>query len=542
MKNIYIKLIGISFIVLFLFGGCTKDFESMNISPNQPAEVPPQYLLTDAEKNLVSFMWDEWWNGRFGNLYCQFWSQTSYTDESRYSPRDGVLNNYWSYFYAGRDAALTGDLNGGGMSDLQRIIKLNTDEETKVKASISGPNNNQIAAARILKVWMFQILTDIWGYIPYSEALLGAENVSPAYDSQESIYHALIDEITDAQAQITTGPQTEILGDIIYGGDMTKWKKFANSLKMRIAMRMSKADPTGAANAINEALDAGPFTGIEDNAVFFYLDGVPSNNPLNENQKTRQDFGVSKTLLDFLILKNDPRIPFYANGTVSDPNVFTGFPYGMENSEATALSTTDYSMPGNIVYSPTAPAFYMLYDEVLFIQAEACVTLGLNGIAKDFYEDGIRASMNYWNQLKDGTPTGWERIDNGNTNVLPASITDTEMDAYIASAEVEFTGDEENKKRLIAEQKYIALYPSGLQAWFEYNRTGYPAILIQPGETVNYDGGSYTFSPMIVPADGETPHRMYYPSEEQDLNGVNRQAAVDAQGADVFSTKLWWQK
>lgn len=539
MKNIFKKLIGISFIVLFLFGGCTKDFDEMNISPNQPTEVPPQYLLTSAEKNLAAFMWDEWWNGRFGNLYSQFWSQTSYTDESRYSPRDGVLNNYWIYFYAGRDAVPTGALNGGGMEDLQRIIKLNTDEETKVKASASGPNMNQIAAARILKVWMFQILTDIWGYVPYSEALKGAENSSPAYDSQESIYAALITEITDAQAQIDVGAGA-ILGDIIYGGDMAKWKKFANSLKMRIAMRMSKANPTGAANAINEALADGPFTSIDDNAVFTFLDGVPSNNPLNENQKIRQDFGVSKTLIDFLILKNDPRMPFYANGTVSDPTVFTGFPYGMDNGEATALSTTDYSMPSNIIYAPTAPAFYMLYDEVEFIKAEACVTLGLNGIAKDFYEAGIKASMNYWNQLKDNTPTGWYRIDNGNTNVLPASITDAEMDAYIAGAEVAW--DNAKALELIAGQKYIALYPSGLQAWFEYNRTGFPAILIQPGETVTYGGGTYTFSPLIVPADNKTPHRMYYPSEEQDLNGANRAAAVTAQGADVFSTQLWYQK
>jgi len=390
---------------------------------------------------------------------------------------------------------------------------------------------------------MFQILTDTWGYIPYSQALQGADNSSPAYDSQESIYPALITEITDAQAQIDVAAGS-ILGDIIYGGDMAKWKKFANSVKMRIAIRMSNdnVDKAGAGNAISEAFAAGAFTSIDDNAAYFFLGGVPSNNPLNENQKTRQDFAVSKTLIDFLKLKNDPRLPFYANGTVNDPTKYVGFPYGMDNGEATALSTTNHSMPGNIVYAPTAPAFYMLYDEVEFILAEACVRLGLNGIAKDHYEAGIKASMNYWNQLKDNTPMGWDRIDNGNTNVLPASITGAEMDAYIASAEVAW--DAAKALQLIAEQKYIALYPSGLQAWFEYNRTGFPAILVQPGETVPYDGGSYTFIPMIEPLDHKTPHRMYYPSEEQDLNGANRDAAVAAMkgDGDKFSTKLWWQK
>ena len=527
MNKIFKQLIGISFIMLFLFGGCTKDFDEINIDPNQPTDVSTSYLLTSAEKNLTDFMWDEWWNGRFGMLYSQYWSQTSYTDESRYSPRDGVLNNYWSYFYA------------RGMEDLQRIIKLNTDEDTKVKAAGSGPNMNQIAASRILKVWMFQVLTDIWGYVPYSEALKGAENSSPGYDSQQSIYSALLTEIADAEAQIdvAAGP---ILGDVIYNGDMAKWKKFANSLKLRLAIRMSKADPTGAANAITAALNAGVFESMDDNAVFTYINGVPNNNPLNENQKTRQDFAVSKVLIDFLNAKNDPRIGFYANKPINSED-YIGFPYGMTPTEATPLSTTDHSMPGNIVYAPTAPAFFMLYSEVEFIKAEAYALLGVGGDAKIAYENGIKASMNYWNYLQSITPTGWERIDNNNTNILPDPITDTQIDDYIASEGVAWNAGDAVK--LIGEQKYIALYPQGLQAWFEYNRTGYPAILIQPGQTVEYgEGQTYTFSPLIVPADGHTPHRMYYPPEEQSLNLDSYSAAVAAQGTDEFSTKLWWQK
>lgn len=541
MKNIHKKLIGLSFIVLFLFAGCTKDFDTMNINPNEPTEVPTAYLFTSAEKAMVGFLWDEWWNGRFGMIYSQMWSQASYTDESRYKIRDGVNNNYWIYFYAGRDRTPPdGELNGGGMEDLQRIIELNTDPETAEKAAASGSNDNQIAAARILKVWMFQIITDTWGDVPYSEALKGAENIAPGYDKQENIYAALLTEVTAARDLIKLD-QDGILGDIIYNGDMAKWKKFANSLKMRLGIRMSEVDPTGAGTAIQEALDSGPFTSIDDNAVFAFIDGVPNNNPLNENQKIRSDFAVSKPLIDFMNSKNDPRIGFYAN-LPNTGTEYVGFPYGMTNGEATPILTDDVSMPGNIVYAPTAPAFFMLYDEVEFIKAEAFNNplIGVAGAADVAYYAAITASMDYWNYLASITPTGWYRIDGNNTNVLPEPITPTQMADYMAGASVVW--DAPNAKKLIAEQKYIALYPQGLQAWFEYNRTGYPAdVLVLPGETVQYEvgttSGEYTFTPLV----GDIiPHRMTYPSEEQDLNGSSYSAAVASQGPDDFVTKVWW--
>ncbi len=112
--------------------------------------------------------------------------------KSRYKYRDGVNNNYWIYFYAGRDAAVDGTLNGGGMEDLQRIIELNTDEATKSTAAISGSNENQIAVAKILQAWMFQVVTDTWGDVPFTQALMGAEYTQPVYDSQRISMQALL--------------------------------------------------------------------------------------------------------------------------------------------------------------------------------------------------------------------------------------------------------------------------------------------------------------------------------------------------------------
>lgn len=534
MKKIYNKFIATGFIVLFLFAGCTKDFVEMNTDPNSPSEIPPQYLLTSAQKNMMAFMWDEWWNGRFGCLYAQYFSQTSYTDESRYKYRDGVNNNYWIYFYAGRDATPDGTLNGGGMEDLERIIELNTNEETKSSAAISGSNENQIAVAKILKAWMFHVITDTWGAVPFTQALLGAEYSSPAYDQQPDVYAGLLTMLDDAIGMIDESA-AGVTGDQIYGGDMAKWKMFANSIKLRIAIRMSGVNEAKAKEVITQAYP-GAFTSNADNAQFPFMDGVPNNNPLNENQKTRQDFAIANTLLNLMNNLEDPRRPFYANKPVNAPEgPFIGFPYGMSQDEATPLSVNDFSMPGDVVYAPACPGFYMNYAEVCFIMAEAVHSLGVGeGTAQEWYEKGIKASMEMWSNISSEVAMDYYRIDNEGDRVFPAPITEAQMDEYLAMEGVAW--DEGNALELIGTQKYIALFPQGLQAWFEYNRTSYPISLFKPGETnTTYN---YTFIPLV---DIDViPTRMEYPSEEFTLNAANVEAAVAQQGPDDLDTHLWW--
>jgi len=165
MKKISYKTIVLFSAFLFLMLGCTKDFEKMNVNPNEPAVVPTQYLLTNAEFRIIDYIWDEWWNGRQGLVYSQYWSQTAYTEESRFEPRVNITNSYWGYFYT-------------NMMDLQNIIELNTNEDTKGTAAASGPNENQIAVARIMKAFTFHMMTDIWGDIPYFDALKGIENTA----------------------------------------------------------------------------------------------------------------------------------------------------------------------------------------------------------------------------------------------------------------------------------------------------------------------------------------------------------------------------
>ena len=486
MKKINNIIIFIS-VVLFLTISCTKDFEEINTNPNQPVTVPTSYLLTNAQFTIFDDMWDEWWNGRFGLQYSQYWSQVVYTEESRYQPRVNITNTYWGLFYT-------------DMMDLQRIIEINTDPETSGIAQAYGSNNNQIAVSRILKAYTFHTMTDIWGDIPYFEALKGADNTSPAYTPQEDIYADLLKELKEAQAQIElSGDGVE--GDIIFGGDMAKWKALANSLRMRIALRTSNVN----ANYITEIQDAitdGAITSTAGDAYFTFDPASPSYNPLYEAffVDNRHDFAVSEPMIDMLTGLSDPRLPLFADPPV-DPTYYGdpyhGMPYGMDNSDATAYSgpSGDYvSLPAaSTVLAADGRAYLMTYAEICFIKSE------IASFSQSEYENGIEASMTTW------------------------GVDPTDIATYLASVPA---ASAEN----VGNQKWIANYMQGIQGWFEWRRTGYPQ-LSGPVGTVTPDLGGRIM-----------PSRRPYPNDEQVLNEASYTAAVNSQGADNVATRVWWDQ
>ena len=237
---------------------CTEDFDEINENPNEPTNVPNEYLLTSAQKSFMDNTIDEWWNGRRGNQLAQFWASNQYSSESRYAFRTGITNTYWSLFYSG---STTISSAGGGIVNLEQIITNN--QETPTTNS-----QNQIAVAKILKAWMYQMMTDCWGSIPLSAAIGLDKNPSPTYDSQEAVYSSLITMLSEAVNSIdvsVAGPD----GDAIYNGDMSKWKKFGNSLKMRVALRMADVKSGAAGTAVSEAFESGVMESNADNALFY---------------------------------------------------------------------------------------------------------------------------------------------------------------------------------------------------------------------------------------------------------------------------------
>ncbi len=484
MNKISYKAIVLISSLLFLVIGCTKDFEDMNVNPNEPSSVPTAYLLTNAEFEIMDHIWDEWWNGRQGLVYSQYWSQTAYTEESRFEPRVNITDVYWSDFYT-------------NMMDLQEIIRLNTDEDTKGEAAASGPNENQIAVARIIKVFTYHMMTDIWGDIPYTEALQSLDNTSPAYSKQQDIYTDLLKELTEAQAMIVSG---DIVGDIVYGGDMTKWKKFANSLRMRIALRTSKVNSNYKAE-IEAAITAGVFESYEDDAFFTFDAIAPGYNPLYEAiivSGRPPDFAISEAVIDMLVGLNDPRLPLYAEkaenfDTTDTP--YRGLPYGLNATDAPAIAGPgggNVSLPSNaVVLAPDAKGWMMTYGEVCFIKSE------INNWDQDEYENGIEASMLTW------------------------GVAQTDIDNYLTTVPA---ASAEN----VGNQKWLGMFMQGNQGWFEWRRTGYPVL------SGCVDGPLGDIGNRIIAS------RLFYPQQEQIVNKANYDAAVAVQGPDQLYTRVWW--
>ncbi len=500
---------------VLLWAGCTKDFDEINTDPNNPKVVPSSSLMTNAQKNLMDDIRDEWFSGRQSYLYAQYFAQRTYTEEDRYSLRQTTNNTYWILIY-------------NDIKDLQEVIRLNTDPTTKVQMAAYGNNENQIAAARILKAWAFQVLTDAYGDIPYTEALQGESILTPKYTPQAEIYADLIKELTEASNQINVNEPVFTQGDIIYGGDAKKWKKFANSLKMRVALRASNVPGWNYRQYIQEAVAAGVFESNDDNAIFQYIGRAPNNSPLYDAYYTggRNDFTLSSTFVNLLKGENDvlnaktnpfqglldPRLEIWADPR--DGKTYQGMPYGIPSSQAsTALrgSAINLKNGNSVVLAADLPQVFMDYAEVCFILSE------VNGFSQDWYTKGVQASLEYWN----GLSVGFNKED------FSASI-----EAYLAKL------PPANQETVLT-QKYIAYFLQGYEAWSLIRRTGYPKTIVRPGE-FNYqgaDGTKYTFEPLVG---SDIPNRLTYPVSEQTLNPNNYGAARAAIGNDALNTRVWW--
>jgi hypothetical protein len=481
MKYIHknILAIGVAFSMVI---ACTNDFEETNVNPNQPGEVPTAYLFTYAVETILDQLYGGFDNSRVGMTLAQYWSQNQYTEESRYQYRPATNNTTWNTFYT-------------GLYNLQEIIRIN-------EASELERSDNEIAVARIMKVWAFQFLTDVYGDIPYEQALLAADqNVSPAYSKQEEIYPDLLQELREARDQINESEAGFGDADIIYSGDMSKWKKFANSLILRVAIRMVDRLETESLQAIEEAY-AGAFKSNEDNALINYLEAQPSTNPLYVDVVVgnRIDFSSSDVLVNELLERDDPRVAAYFEPSVTSEN-FVGRPFGQNAAAANALNPNDVSQLSSEVLEPDFPGMLMDYAEVNFILAEAAQRGANVGMAaSEFYEEGIRASMEYWNV---GTPTSIEEYISNNPY------------------------DPANWRQSIGIQKWIALYMQGFQGWIEWRRLDFTGVLKMP-----------VSGPLIDI--NQVPVRRTYPADEQTLNKINYTNAVQNMGADTFTTKVWW--
>ncbi len=506
--------------LVFVFSAC--DLTSLNENPNQPSDVTTASLLTNAQNDLATIYWDDY-AGAFWVRYAQYWTTNQYTDADRFrfpSARAGSNDANWEDFYL-------------VLNDLQEVIRLSRESPGEVEPY--GPPSNQIAMAKILQAFAWQMMTDMWGPIPFEEALQGRSDAvpdsvrfSPSYTSQATIYRSLLDSLTTASEMIDPAASTLASNDLIYGGDMSKWQRLANALKMRVAIRMADQLPDEAETAINDAMAAGTFQSNEDNAVIPFSGSPPYQNPFYENYEVagRDDWAIPESILGLMNEVEDPRRDAYFTDAEPETpgNQFNAFPYGLTEGEAQSLwQAGDFSRPSERVRGDaSSPAFVMFYDEVLFIQAEAAQRGYISGDPAQLYREAITASQQRWDVTDQSAIDDYiDRVPYDNSNGwAPAPA-----------------GTESTWEHTLGIQKWIALYLQGIQGWSEWRRLDFQeALQVPPPESPgNPTPGQELFS-------CDFPLRMEYPPAEATLNPEARQNAVDEflGGTDDQGAALWW--
>lgn len=492
MKHI-LNITTLAFSALSLVS-CTKNFDDLNRDPTRPTTITPEALITSAEKSASDVMYNNFVNGRVGMLGSQYWSHSNGDGMyARYFLDEGTNNLLWSLY----SSALT---------NLDEIIKMREADPEAVTA-------NSAAIANILSVWIFQVLTDVYGNIPYSEALKGINNFTARYDDSRAIYDSLVARIDRQLPLLDPGLASFRSGEKIYNGDVTKWRKLANSLKLRIGIRMADAYPDVAKGIVESAIAGGVIDDNSSNALFPYLSAAPDQFPYSQLQGGSMllDYKMSKTLVDFMGELSDPRLPKYARPADADGE-YHGLTYGLANQPENVNNA--FSYPGTRPYSPDFPGIIMTKAEVDFAMAEAAARGWAAGLtAAQHYENGIRASMAFW------------------------QVTDQQAIANYLD-KVEYS--QADWRNCIGTQKWLSLYMQGLQGWFERTRLEFN----KPGREndVLFATPVLILDNNIAQANLTVPYRLTYPVSEANINRTNYQQAGQAIGGDTKATKLWWNK
>lgn len=455
---------------------CDNGLTGLNRNPNSPDQATPEFLFANATEAAISRVFGADLYMDVTGLWVQHLAEHRFSDEDRYIISDGKVSAHWTGFYS------------GPLQDFQEAITL-AEAASRPEAAAMG---------RIMKAWTFHVMTDLWGDIGYTEALQGRDpdgTNQPAFDQQQAVYAALLAELEDAEADLDAGGVGLDDADLLYGGDTERWSRFANSLRLRLAMRLSEVDEPLARQEFTDALAAGVMTGNADNAVLEYIEGGTNAHPIYQYELNRDDHSMSKTLVDTLLSFADPRLPIYAEPTAAGTYV------GTVNAYETQPPLTAISHIGTFFSKADASAYVMTYAEVLFLQAEAAERGWITGDAAALYEAAITASM------------------------AMVGVSAGDIAAYLAQPRVQYAGGAAGLTQ-IALQKWIALFSNGVEAYAEYRRTGQPVLL--PGPNAENDG--------LIPV------RLPYPSREASLNADNLEAAKARQGGADLNDPVWWDQ
>lgn len=495
VRKILYSLIVFSCIVN---SSCLTDFEELNKDPNQSDYIDPSllfiYSLKQGAGNYNSDVNVEQW-GLMN--YCMY-----------FAAKGGIIPGE-EYVIPGSKDLLWNEQYSNALVNAQEALNLYGD---------SAKYENQIAALNIWKTFLFQRITDLWGDIPYADALKGYHelNYQPQYSSQQDIYGDMLTMLKDASESINENQSffsSDI--DLIYQGDVLKWKAFANSLRLRLAIRIKYADPERYEQEMSELQNLDFIANNISSALFpFNSDKKNHVYEADFTGQARIQNNPSKFLVDMLVDSSDPRVSIFLEKT----SLSAVFPWYEEYNGVPNLlpyndpvwnnfdsNWGDISNIGNWFVRPETPGVFMSYSEVCFLKAEAALDGYFGAEAQGFYEEGIETNIKFYGDFGESE------------HIIPQ----VDIDNYIASIPAV------TLEQIITQKWILFAFENGYEAYAEYRRTGYPALKQFDGSTI--DGSIF-------------PNRLPYPNPEVTLNQDNYNMAIQNQGADNVKTKLWWDK
>lgn len=486
---------------------CTKNFDTLNVNPNASSKAVPQYIFTKAEYDGTSRMLDL--------LVGTMQYTTSFND----------VAGFGSKYVLSQSQQSAAAFSNAYPNEINELI------ETIKAAGTDASQVNLVAEARIWKVYCFSRLTDLYGDIPYSQAAQGYNSAvyKPAYDAQKDIYADMLKELDQAATSLDASKATFGVADLIYSGNTDKWKKFAYSLMLRCAMRMTKVDAASAQSWATKAIAGGVILNDADIAKVPYVgsgqdinknplaDDLWNNDYIAQNGTTNTEGGkYQDVFINYLKTNNDPRLGVVSivyNGGVADTTA--AIQKGMSSSlNAKPADFVTYSEPNpKTILLLNSPRLVFTAAESYFLLAEAAARGWYSGATDaSLYQSGIAASMRQW------------AIIGGSAG----AITTDQINTYINNHPYNAAGNLDQKMALIYTQFWVGVFPDAQEVFATYRRTGYPALVPN-----NYVGNA---------TGGKIFRRMLYPISEQNLNAAAYAAAVARQGTDDFLTRIWWDK
>ncbi|MFZ7116699.1 MAG: SusD/RagB family nutrient-binding outer membrane lipoprotein [Bacteroidota bacterium] len=487
MKKIKIYTGLIMIVAAITMNSCKKDFLDVNTDPNNPTDVTSELILppaiahtafiTGGTYQVVTGFWAQYWTqGSTGNQYNIY---------DQYQIPNTTFDRQWVELY----------------SDVLEDFKVLSEK------GISEDKSNYTAIAYIMEAYVFQVLTDLHGDIPFSEALKGLENIAPHFDSQQSIYDGLITMIDKGISNIDYDASAFLPGadDFVYHGDMELWERFANSLKLRIYMRQSEVRPAVAQAGISNLYSNGAIF-LEDgmDGEMHFVNSVGYEHPIYTEfiNLSRANIMASNTILNYMIANSDPRIDAFFIPATTGPNA--GSHAGIDQGDGKTptfpsdATQNDFSQPSDLVAGGDAPAVFISASETYFLLSEAAARGWIADDAQALYEAGITSSFLRW------------------------GFTGTDASDYYTLPQIAFpaSGTQEDKVKAIITEKWVANCGNqSIEGWNEWRRTGYPDF--------------FTVSLTSLIAPGSFPLRLPYPNSEIQTN-PNTPPQPD------ITAKVWW--